>query len=97
MKLQADRVTTVNAAALLHAGEASIAGGDLVIDLSGVQRCDSSAVALLLALQRIAHAGGKRLELRGVPASLRSLAVLYAVEALIDGGPGAPVSRGEAG
>jgi phospholipid transport system transporter-binding protein len=98
MRLQTDRITNVNAAQLLQAGEAAIAGGDLMFDLSGVQRCDSSAVALLLAWQRTAQGVGKRLELRSVPASLRSLATLYGVESLIGGADNAtPLSRREQG
>ncbi len=83
MRVDADRIVNGNAASLLHSGEAAILGGDSRFDLSAVRRCDSSAVALLLAWQRIAHARGARLELEGVPASLQSLAKLYGVEALI--------------
>jgi len=85
VKLDVDRITNVNAAQLLSVGETAIAGGDASFDLSQVRRCDSSAVALLLGWQRAARTHGKRLELQAVPASLRSLAVLYGVEALIDG------------
>jgi len=85
MQIQADRITNLNAAALLQEGEAAIAAGDTRFDLSRVQRCDSSAVALLLGLERAARQRGKRLEFVSVPASLGSLAVLYGVQALIDG------------
>jgi phospholipid transport system transporter-binding protein len=84
MKLEADRITNVNAAQLLQLGEAAIAAGDSSFDLSSVTRCDSSAVALLLGWRRTAQAHGTRLQLQAVPASLRSLATLYGVEDLID-------------
>jgi phospholipid transport system transporter-binding protein len=83
MKLDADYISNANAASLLKAGETAIEGGDSSFDLSAVQRSDSSAVALLLEWQRIARAKGLQLELRGIPANLRSLAKLYGVDSLI--------------
>jgi phospholipid transport system transporter-binding protein len=83
VRVDADHILNRNATALLQSGEAAILGGDLRFDLSAVKRCDSSAVALLLAWQRVAHARGACLELEAVPSSLRSLAELYGVEALI--------------
>ena len=83
---------------LLQAGEAAILAGDSSFDLSSVQRLDSSAVALLLAWRRTARAQGRQLELRGLPASLHSLATLYGVESLITGGPSSqPLSQRERG
>ena len=46
----------------------------------------SAAVALVLAWERAARARGLQIELAGVPASLRSLAVLYGVDSLIPSG-----------
>jgi phospholipid transport system transporter-binding protein len=86
LKVEAERIVTGNAAALLREGEAALAGGDRRFDLSGVKRCDSSAVALVLAWERAARARGLQIELAGVPASLRSLAVLYGVDSLIPSG-----------
>jgi len=83
VKVEADRIVNANAVSLLHSGEAAIREGDLRFDLSRVKQCDSSAVALVLAWQRAAHARGQRLELNGVPLSLRSLATLYGVDSLI--------------
>jgi phospholipid transport system transporter-binding protein len=83
VKVQADRIDNTNAASLLQAGEAAIGSGDVDFDLSDVKRCDSSAVALVLAWERVARAGGKRLQLQGIPASLHSLATLYGVDSLI--------------
>jgi phospholipid transport system transporter-binding protein len=83
VKIDADRIVTTNAASLLQMGEAAIGDGDSRFDLSGVARTDSSAVALLLAWQRAAHARGLHLELEGVPESLCSIATLYGVNSLI--------------
>jgi phospholipid transport system transporter-binding protein len=83
VKIDADRIDNTNAAALQQAGEAAIRDGDSRFDLSSVKRCDSSAVALLLAWQRAAHARGLRLQLEGIPADLCSLATLYGVDSLI--------------
>jgi phospholipid transport system transporter-binding protein len=81
--IDADRIVNSNAASLLQLGEAAILKGDCQFDLSAVTRCDSAAVALLLAWQRAAHARGLRLDLKGVPADLCSLATLYGVAGLI--------------
>jgi phospholipid transport system transporter-binding protein len=86
LKIEAERIVTSNAASLLHSGEAAIRDGDGRFDLSSVTRCDSSAVALVLEWQRAARARGLKLELSGIPASLRSLAVLYGVDSLIPSG-----------
>ena len=83
MKVDTDRIVNANAAALLQQGEAAIREGDCRFDLSAVHRCDSSAVALVLAWERAAQARGMQVQLQGVPASLRSLAQLYGVDALI--------------
>lgn len=83
MKIDADRIVNANAASLQQLGEAAIRDGDSWFDLSAVKRCDSSAVALMLAWQRAAHARGLKLELEAVPASLCSLATLYGVNSLI--------------
>jgi phospholipid transport system transporter-binding protein len=83
VKVDVDRIDNTNAASLLQLGESAIQGGDYNFDLSAVQRCDSSAVALLIAWQRAAHARGQRVQLEGIPPSLCSLATLYGVAPLI--------------
>lgn len=85
MRIEATAITMENAAALVDAGVAAIAGGDTQFDLSAVGNVDSAAVALLLAWQRAARAHGKSLTLIGVPKGLTSLARLYGVESLLDG------------
>jgi phospholipid transport system transporter-binding protein len=83
MKVDATFITNANAHLLLDQGLASIRAGDAAIDLSAVARCDSSAVALLLAWQRAARERGVTLGLTGVPKDLMSLAALYGVEVLV--------------
>jgi len=83
MKMPADSVTNANAPAIVAAGRAAIAAGDVVMDFSGVVRCDTAAVACVLEWLRCARARGSKLELVAVPKDLLSLARLYGVEALI--------------
>lgn len=54
-----------------------------VVDLAGVKRVDSSAVALLLEWLREARARNRQIRYRNVPADLLSIARLCGVEALI--------------
>jgi len=54
------------------------------LDFSGMARADSSALAVVIALKRRAAAEGRPLAIVNLPASLRSLAVVYGVENLID-------------
>ena len=83
MKLEVASISNGNAVELLGAGIEAIRAGDANFDLSAVRQVDSSAVALLLAWQREAQACGARLTLSGLPAALKSLAVLYGVDELI--------------
>jgi phospholipid transport system transporter-binding protein len=85
MKLQTDAITNLNATRVVAEGDAAMRAGDFVIDFSTVVRCDTAAVACVLAWLRSAQAHGRKLELRAVPADLRSLARLYNVEQLIEG------------
>lgn len=85
MKLDTDSITNQNAALIVETGQAAIRGGDLVIDFSAVVRCDTAAVACVLAWIRIAQSSGKKLVLVALPKDLLSLAKLYGVETLIGG------------
>lgn len=51
---------------VLHAGLRS-GSGDLVLDLRGVEACDTAGLALLLAVHRLALARDRRLVLAAVP------------------------------
>ena len=53
------------------------------VALGDVRAVDSAAVALLLAWKRRAAAEGKTLAFTGIPPSLKALAALYGVEALL--------------
>lgn len=55
----------------------------LVIDLAGVTEADSSAISLLLEWVREAKARGYALRYANLPATIRTLAEVYGVSALI--------------
>ncbi len=64
------------------------------IDAGGLQRFDSSCLALLMELRRRAGSGGLRL--LGAPERLRTLAQAYGVGFVLDGGDNeAPGSIGD--
>jgi phospholipid transport system transporter-binding protein len=55
----------------------------VVVDASGLQQFDSSALAVLLECQRLATAWGKGFSVKHAPAKLASLARLYGVGELV--------------
>lgn len=55
----------------------------VVVDASGLQRFDSSALAVLLECRRLAQAWGKGFAVRQAPDKLAHLARLYGVESLL--------------
>jgi phospholipid transport system transporter-binding protein len=83
MRIEASEIGMGNAAEVAAAGIEAIRSGDVEFDLSSVQTCDSSAVAVLLAWQREAQATGAALRLSAIPADLLSLANLYGVANLL--------------
>jgi phospholipid transport system transporter-binding protein len=56
---------------------------EVVVDASGLQRFDSSALAVLLECQRLAKAWGKGFSVRQAPGKLSQLARLYGVDSLL--------------
>ncbi|MFN3594811.1 MAG: lipid asymmetry maintenance protein MlaB [Thiobacillaceae bacterium] len=78
-----DDLTLEHARRLLGLGAEAITQGVTEVDFAGAGKVDSSALSLMLAWRRRAHAVGRRLEFRNVPDSLRSLARLYGVDALL--------------
>lgn len=70
---------SVNAA--LKQADALIEEG--VLDLTGVTRCDSAGLALLLELQRRAKAAGRPLKLTGANAQLQQLIRSYALDGIM--------------
>ncbi|QJE00113.1 STAS domain-containing protein [Massilia forsythiae] len=81
--LSLDALTFQNAKAALEQGCTAIGAGETVFDLGGVKAADSSALALMLAWQRRAHAQGRALAFANVPANIDALAKLYGVDELI--------------
>ena len=53
------------------------------VDASALQRFDSAALAALLAVGRMAHQRGARLQVQGMPDRLKELAALYGVGELL--------------
>ena len=80
----AGALTFDNAAQVFDASRALALPANRRADFSAMTRADSAALAVMIALKRRAAAQGSALSIEGVPASLRSLAVVYGVENLID-------------
>ena len=57
--------------------------GAVVVDAGPLQRFDSSALAVLLELDRMAQAWGRGFAIRSAPSKLTALARLYGVDALL--------------
>ena len=57
--------------------------GEVVIDASPLQQCDTSALAVLLECRRLAQAWGRAFSVRNPPEKLASLAKLYGVAELL--------------
>lgn len=57
--------------------------GEVVIDASPLQQCDTSALAVLLECRRLAQAWGRAFSVRNPPQKLASLAKLYGVGDLL--------------
>jgi len=55
----------------------------VVVEATSLQHLDSSALAVLLEIERLAIAWGRSFVVRGVPAKLAALAKLYGVEQLL--------------
>jgi phospholipid transport system transporter-binding protein len=56
------------------------AQGDAQVEATGLQRFDSSALAVLVALQRAARSRGCRVQVRHLPTQARQLARVYGIE-----------------
>ena len=57
--------------------------GPVIVEATSLQHLDSSALAVLLEIERLAIAWGRAFVVRGVPAKLAALAKLYGVEQLL--------------
>ncbi len=76
-------LTQAEAGDVLGAGLKALDGGATAIDLGGLQRFDSTAVAALLAWRRAAAKRGVALKISGIPDGLESLARVYGVDHLL--------------
>jgi phospholipid transport system transporter-binding protein len=56
---------------------------NITVDASSLKRFDSSALAVLLECQRLAHAWGKGFGVRRAPVKLTQLARLYGIDELL--------------
>lgn len=66
----------------------------VVVDASALRQFDTTALAVLLALQRQAHTLGKSLQLQDLPPRLADLARLYGVAGLLGIAAAASVEAG---
>ena len=82
--LFAGALTLDDAAAVLEASKQLPLPVDGVVDFGGLMQADSAALAIMMALKRRAAAEGRALTIRGMPASLRSLAVVYGIDNLLE-------------
>jgi phospholipid transport system transporter-binding protein len=76
-------LTHASAKAALESGLLRIAAGATEVDCAPLAQFDSSALAVLIAWQRAAHARGVALEVVNLPAGLASLAQAYGVDSLL--------------
>jgi len=83
-------VTLANVAGILEEGRRHLEEGVKTVDVGEVSELDSSLLAMLLSWLREAHAKERELQFANLPESLRTLARLYGVEALL---PATPAQR----
>jgi len=93
MKITYASITNHNGAHVLAEGLAALEAGATSLDFSGVQRCDTTALACILAWRRRAQARGTPLTLEAVPANLDSLARLCGIETLLRMHPAQPQAQ----
>jgi phospholipid transport system transporter-binding protein len=79
----AGALTFDDAARVFGASKSVALPANGVVDFSGMTHADSSALAVVMAIKRRATAQGRALSIQGLPAALRSLAVVYGVENLL--------------
>lgn len=77
------RLTIETVPALFAAGLQHLATEDLVVDFSGVEAVDSSAVSMLLGWLRASQRARHTLSVTALPEDLLSLARLYGVAELL--------------
>ncbi len=72
---------------MLQQGLAAQVETATVVDASGLEQFDSSALAVLLECRREASGLGRAFSVRGLPPRLRELATLYGVARLLPAAP----------
>jgi len=77
-------LTMDDAARVLDEADELPPPSDGIVDFRGLLQADSSALAIMIALKRRALAEGRKLTLASVPDPLKSLAIVYGVDKLID-------------
>ena len=80
----AGALTLDDAASVLKSSQELALPANGVVDFGALMHADSAALAVMMALKRRAAGEGRTLTIRGMPDSLRSLAVVYGVEHLLD-------------
>lgn len=80
-------VTLANVAHIMEEGRRHLEEGVKTVDVGEVSELDSSLLAMLLAWLREARSRQHELEFANLPESLRTLARLYGVEALLSATP----------
>ena len=77
-------LTMDDAARVLDDAEALPPPSQGIVDFRGLLQADSAALAVMIALKRRAAAEGHTLTLTSLPEGLKSLAIVYGVEKLLD-------------
>ncbi|MDQ2916339.1 MAG: STAS domain-containing protein [Pseudomonadota bacterium] len=80
----AGTLTFDDAADVFAASKAMPLPANGIVDFSAMLHADSAALAIIIALKRRATAEGRALSATGLPSTLRSLAVVYGVDHLLD-------------
>lgn len=83
MKISKKEITNANAMDVLKEGLNAIAQSDFTVDLAGVERIDSSAIAVALKWQQEAEKHGDTIKFINVSDNLKKLSELYNVSSLL--------------
>lgn len=83
MKISQPQITNVNAMEVLDEGLKALRQGDFIVDLSGVERIDSSAIAIALKWKQEAQKLGGDLKFIYASENLKKLSDLYNVSSLL--------------
>ncbi|GAB1826387.1 STAS domain-containing protein [Turicimonas sp. TL08] len=83
MKISQPQITNANAMEVLDEGLKALRQGDFIVDLSGVERIDSSAIAIALKWKQEAQKLGGDLKFIHASENLIKLSDLYNVSSLL--------------